>query len=225
MVLIGLDGTVETDTASPRAVDKAFAHPDLLREALQSEQSAAIAVDGKQIFWVVVVPVRAPVPIASIAAFIPMDAALLEKLRQISSVPRSIALVSTDAKGRWVVEAQTGGVAWSSPPQDANRAINAALVTHDDGSDYLIATTVLKTTASSARVRAVLSSPTDDAMMSLSLHYLAFARRARDWPTCGARRRDCCGAQRLAPSRGIGWYSPPDCGGRLFTALETVAKG
>lgn len=166
MVLIGLDGTVETDTASPRAVGKAFAHPDLVRDALQSEQTAAIAAEGRHIFWIVVVPVRAPVAIATIAAFIPVDAALLEELRQISSASRSIALVSKDAKGRWVVDAHIGSV-WPSLATDANRAVvHAAVVPDDHGSDYLIATTILKTTASSATVMAVLSSPADDAMMS-----------------------------------------------------------
>src|SRR5215472_5492364 len=32
MVLVGLDGVVETDTASPHEVGRAFVHPDLLRD-------------------------------------------------------------------------------------------------------------------------------------------------------------------------------------------------
>ena len=160
MVLVSLDGTVETDTASARSVGKSFAHPDLLSDALQSEQSTALAADGGRVFWIVVVPVRAPVPIASIAAFIPVDAALLEKLRQISSVPRSIALLSMGPNGRWIVDAHTGGQAIA--PLPAGRSDAVALI-NAHGRDYLTVTTVLRTTASGAKIKAVLSAPLDDA--------------------------------------------------------------
>jgi signal transduction histidine kinase len=161
MVLVDLNGAVETDTASTRWIGRPFPHRDLLHEALQSEQSAAIAAEDGRIFWIVVVPVRAPIPIASIAAFIPVDASLLAKLRQTSSLPWSIALVSKGRNARWVVGSHSGAAALSSL---SSGTPDAAALTHGDGGDYLIVRTPLKTASSSPMVSAVLSLPLEDAL-------------------------------------------------------------
>ena len=49
---------------------------------MRGESTALANLDGK-VAWIVVVPVRAPVPIAFIAASIPVGDTLLEKLREL----------------------------------------------------------------------------------------------------------------------------------------------
>ena len=53
------------------------------------------------------VPVLAPVPIAFIAACIPVDDGLLDKLRAMSVEQRSIALATHGSDGAWKVVAKT----------------------------------------------------------------------------------------------------------------------
>ena len=54
---------------------------DAVLHELLSDKGTALATMGGQIYWIVVVPVRAPVPIAFIAACIPVDDTLLDRLR------------------------------------------------------------------------------------------------------------------------------------------------
>src|SRR5580658_5331981 len=105
MMLVGLDGTVSVDTAAPVHPNERFPFANLLSSV--SNEGTALATLGDRIFWIVAVPVRAPVPIAYIAAWIPVDDALLEKFRAISSAPHSIALATLGAGNRWALAAHT----------------------------------------------------------------------------------------------------------------------
>src|SRR5207344_50598 len=103
MLLVGLDGKITADTTGDRAVGTAFPFSDLIETANDSDKGASLAVLDGVIYWIVVVPVRAPVPIAFIAACVPVNDALLEKLRALSTVSQSLALATTNQKGAWSV--------------------------------------------------------------------------------------------------------------------------
>ena len=100
MMLLGLDGAISADTGAPGASRKRFAYAELLDDAAAAGERTALATLGGRIYWIVVVPVRAPVPIAFIAACVPIDDALLEKLSALSETPRSIALATAGAGRR-----------------------------------------------------------------------------------------------------------------------------
>ncbi len=80
MLLVNLEGMVELDTLPPGVEGVEFAFPDLLDAAFAGERAASTVVLDDTAFWVVVLPVLAPTPIAYIAAAIPLDDALLEEL-------------------------------------------------------------------------------------------------------------------------------------------------
>ena len=46
-------------------------------------------------------PVRAPVPIAFIAAGVPVDDQLLQKIRGLAALPRDLLLATDDGAGSW----------------------------------------------------------------------------------------------------------------------------
>ncbi|MGD0142099.1 MAG: ATP-binding protein [Rhizomicrobium sp.] len=163
MMLVGLDGNISVDTAAPDRADVRFPFADLLSPA--SDEGTALATLGGRIFWIVVVPVRAPVPIAYIAAWIPVDDALLEKFRAISSAPHSIALATVEAGNHWVMAAHT-----NNQPKGAQLSAFAgargktAAVTTQGGYDYLTVTAPLVTAAGSKPVVAVLNYPLNQAL-------------------------------------------------------------
>ncbi|MBV9991731.1 MAG: HAMP domain-containing histidine kinase [Alphaproteobacteria bacterium] len=156
MMLVGLDGAIAADTGAVQAPGKAFAYSELLDDS-NGERTALATLDGK-IYWIVVVPVRAPVAIAFIAACVPIDDALLGKLSALSETPRSIALATRGTKGKWEVAARTE----NGPrhiPLPGKRATDGTSET----SDFLTVTAVLKTASHSAPVIAVLGYPMAEA--------------------------------------------------------------
>jgi len=160
MMLVGLDGIISADTGSARSAGRAFAFQDALSDAAMRGESTALAnLDGK-VTWIVIVPVRAPVPIAFIAASIPVGDALLEKLRGLSVVPHSIALATTDKSGRWKVVGRTANGPKTLPlPATGQEIGNVAA----ESNGYLTVTTRLQTPAHSAPVLAVLAYPLSEA--------------------------------------------------------------
>src|SRR5262245_60428144 len=109
MLIVDLEGKVAIDTTHENEVGMAFPFPDLLDSASGDNQGTALAVLDGTIYWIVVVPVRAPDPVAFIAACVPVNDALLERLRQLSSVSQSLALATPNADGRWSVITRTSG--------------------------------------------------------------------------------------------------------------------
>ena len=153
MMLVGLDGRISADTGASGDTGRGFAYSDLLDDAAVSGERTALATLGGRVYWIVVVPVRAPVPIAFIAACVPIDDALLEKLSTLSETPRGIALATAGAHGAWSVVARTAKGP-NAIPLPNRRA--------DDG-EFLTVTTALKTASHSAPVIAVLSYPMAEA--------------------------------------------------------------
>ena len=164
MMLVGLDGTISADTGAAGDTGHAFVYSDLLDDSASSGERTALATLGGRIYWIVVVPVRAPVPIAFIAACVPIDNALLEKLSLLSETPRSLALATADAHGRWSVAARTAKGPKTIPlPASRKRPRAGAVVDDSDAEEFLTVTTALTTASHSAPVIAVLSYPMSEA--------------------------------------------------------------
>jgi signal transduction histidine kinase len=163
MMLVGLDGTITADTGAASTTGRAFAYSDILGNAANTGESAALAnLEGK-VYWIVVVPVRAPVPIAFIAACIPVDDALLEKLRTLSTMSRSIALATTNRAGHWTIVGRTAnGPARIALPETIAGFAGTKAISGDNG-DYLTVTTRLTAARDSAPVLAVLAYPLKEA--------------------------------------------------------------
>jgi signal transduction histidine kinase len=163
MLIVGLDGTTAADTAETGS-NRAFPYPGLLQQAALSDKGTALATMNGNIYWIVVVPVRAPVPIAFIAACIPVDSVLLEKLRAISSGSREIELATIGPRGHWVIAAKS-----SARARDIDLAVKAnpqmtSTVVTESGKEFLRVAAPLKTVSGSAPVVAVLDYPLDEAL-------------------------------------------------------------
>jgi hypothetical protein len=167
MMLIGLDGVISADTRAASGAGRAgktFAYKKILAEAAENgSRTALISADGV-ISWVVVAPVRAPETIAFIAAFIPVDNALLSKLRSISSVPRSIGL-ATLVNGRWMVVARNtdGPSQFPLPASNMAPATQSNVIT-DNNQEYLTEAARLATADASDPAVAVLAYSLDEAL-------------------------------------------------------------
>jgi signal transduction histidine kinase len=161
MLLVGLDGAIAADTGAAHASGNAFLHAGLLDDAAGSGQRTALAtLDGK-VYWIVAVPVRAPVAIAFIAACVPIDGALLGKLSALSETQHSIALATYEPYAGWSVVART-----AKGPKDIPLPRSAHIETttsEGESSEFLTVTAPLKTAPASAPVIAVLSYPMAEA--------------------------------------------------------------
>ena len=165
MSIVALDGAITTDTTSDTAEGTAFAFPDLLDAAATSDQGTALAVLDGVIYWIVVVPVRAPDPVAFIAAAVPVNDALLERLRELSLVTHSLALATPTSDGAWTIVAKTAGF---SPvvqlPVPASVPKQASILSTEQSGQSLAMTARLATSETSAPVLAILDYPLEEAL-------------------------------------------------------------
>ena len=165
MSIVGLDGSITTDTASDAARGTAFPFPDLLDVAVADNKGTALAVFDGVIYWIVVVPVRAPDPVAFIAAAVPVNDALLERLRELSLVTHSLALATPSADGSWTVVAKTAGFApVVQLPSPASVPRQASILSTEQSGQSLAMTARLATSETSAPVLAILDYPLAEAL-------------------------------------------------------------
>ena len=165
MAIVALDGTITIDTTSDATQGTPFPFPDLLDSAAAADQGTALAVLDGVIYWIVVVPVRAPDPVAFIAAGVPVNDALLERLRELSLVTQSLALATPDANGAWTVAAKTAGytpVVQLPSPTGVPR--EAAILSTEQSGESLAMTARLATSEASAPVIAILDYPLEEAL-------------------------------------------------------------
>lgn len=167
MMLVGLDGKITADTTSENAVGTTFPFYDLIDTASANDQGTSLAVLDGAVYWIVVVPVRAPVPIAFIAACVPVNDALLEKLRQLSPISQSLAIATTNASGQWAIVSKTAGyspsVRFASPTTLMPE--NSVVATEQKG-DHLAMMARLTTSKTSRPVVAVLDYSVAEALSS-----------------------------------------------------------
>jgi diguanylate cyclase (GGDEF)-like protein len=110
MLLLDLDGNISCDTdladdqpASGQSLP--FPFPELLKDAYERPAVAVVAIDGRA-YWMVVVPVYAPQLVAQIAAGIPIDDRLLQKLQRLSALPKAVELAASTDHGPWTIVAR-----------------------------------------------------------------------------------------------------------------------
>ena len=164
MMLVGLDGRISADTGASGVTGRMFDYSDLLDDSAVSGERTSLATLGGQIYWVVATPVRAPVPIAFIAAWIPVNNAMLAKLSGLSDAPLSIALASRGPQNNWGIRARTesGPANTSLLAHDFPHAGEATIRDSARGEFFTVAT-VLKTASHSTPVVAVLGYPLSEA--------------------------------------------------------------
>ncbi|HEX3431554.1 MAG TPA: ATP-binding protein [Rhizomicrobium sp.] len=163
MMLIRLDGTISADTVQARHSGGKFPFATLLGTAAAGDRGTALVTLANHVYWMVVVPVRAPLPIAFIAASIPLDSALLDEIRRISSSPHPIALAAKSENGAWGIVAHTGGAGDFDLPAIRDEARAPAIVLHRN-SRALAIVAPLKTAEGSAPVAAVIDFPLSEAL-------------------------------------------------------------
>jgi signal transduction histidine kinase len=117
------------------------------------------------IYWIVVVPVRAPDPVAFITAAVPINDALLERLRELSLVTHSLALAAPSADGSWMVVAKTAGfMPVVQLPAPATIPHQASILSTEQSGESLAMTARLATSDASAPVIAILDYPLEEAL-------------------------------------------------------------
>ncbi len=165
MLLVELDRTVEADVGGALE-GRPFPFPALIDKAL-SQPSAAVVALGDGAYWVIVVPVLAPVPIGFIAAGIPIDNLLLSRMQRTSTLPKAIELASAGGAGQWQVLAQgVGQVPLTRHLLAQGGFSDKATMIDVDGREYLVRAVRLDQTSSGAPVAAVLGYSLDEALAS-----------------------------------------------------------
>jgi signal transduction histidine kinase len=156
MMLVGLNGKLSADTGA-RSNSTLFPFPGLLGAAMEGDQGAAMATLDRKVYWIVVVPVRAPLPIAFIAAFIPINNALLDKFRSLGMASRSLALAIRTADGNWRLVARSANHPPSMP--SAVSMMNHSDLVRIAGNDWLTIVSPLPTAERSAPIAVVMGYP------------------------------------------------------------------
>ena len=163
MMLVRLDGTISADTAMSQPTGGKFPFAALLGTAAEGDRGTALVMLADHVFWMVVVPVRAPLPIAFIAAAIPLDGAMLDEIRRISSTTHPIALAARTGEGAWHLVAHTHGAGRFDLPAIGEETRATEIVLHDH-SQALAIVAPLKTAEASAPVDAIIDFPLSEAL-------------------------------------------------------------
>lgn len=163
MMLVSLDGTISADTAQAQQGGARFPFASLLATAVAGDRGTALVTLENRIYWMVVVPVRAPLPIGFIAASIPLDNALLDQIRRISSSPHPLVLVARTRSGDWHVVAHTGSDANFDIPGIVDRAHAPQIVLHQHEKALAIVAPLV-TAKGSAPVAAIIDFPLSEAL-------------------------------------------------------------
>jgi signal transduction histidine kinase len=165
MFLVGLDGRVDVDTQVGASAGRAFPFSDLLNGASRDGRAMGLAALDGQIFWIVAVPVNAPLPISFIAAGVPVDDVMIDRLREVSVVPAMITLALEKPGGGFAATARSS----QSParlhlPERGAIDFGVANVVEDANGEFLTLVTKLRTARNSPTVVAVLDYPLADAL-------------------------------------------------------------
>ncbi len=165
MMLVDLDGKIEVDTARPddASATRPFGFPEMIDAAAVSGRGASVvSIDGKA-YWMITVPVKAPVPIAFIAVYVPLDDALLGRLQKLAALPKAIELAREDG-GTWRPVAGTAAALAERLPQPGDALPTEPMQIHLQGNEQLVLAVPLGTPVGSPRVLAMLGFSIDEAL-------------------------------------------------------------
>jgi diguanylate cyclase (GGDEF)-like protein len=165
MFLLGLDGSVQADTGDEgAALAGHFPLAELIDGTFGKRAAAVAAIDGRA-WWMVVVPVNAPQPIALIAAAIPIDDARLAELQRLSALPHAIELSARGADGHWTALARGSAGLQVTPRFAAGTKLPVApTLMLLEGREYVVHAAPLRTVSGAAPMAAVLAHSLDDAL-------------------------------------------------------------
>ncbi|MHA6205890.1 putative bifunctional diguanylate cyclase/phosphodiesterase [Dyella soli] len=165
MLMIGLDGSIQADTAASGSGLQRFPFPELMDSAFTRRTAAVVALDGKA-YWMVVVPIYAPQPVALVAAGIPVDDAFLARMQRLSALPKDIQLIAQTRTAAWEVVARSdshidllGGLSAAGHPLAEQPVLETV-----DGREYLVLARALGDPRAGAPVQAIIGYSLDDAL-------------------------------------------------------------
>jgi len=165
MLLVDLDGQIRSDTAGTRSAGQPFPFPDLVDTAFAHPASAVVALGGKA-YWMIVVPIYAPAPIALIAAGIPIDDALLQRLQQVSALPNMLELIVHSDDGRWSDIARAGDATIAAATMADRRELPLQpTLVRAGASEFVALAKRIKEAERSAPVAVLLAFSLDDALL------------------------------------------------------------
>ena len=163
MMLVDLDGKVTADTASD-AKAGTFPFGDILDEAALHDKGASVATLDGHVYWIVAVPVKAPVPIAFIVACVPINDALLGDLRALSSTPRAVALATSES-GHWNVVAKSNDFALDADALPIRATEEKSTeVKKSKGQEFMAMSAQLSSAAQSAPIAVVFTFPLSEVL-------------------------------------------------------------
>jgi len=166
MLLVETDGSVGADTRETGdAKPQPFAFPALLDQATEDGRVATVAVLHGEAVWLIVVPVLAPTPIAFVAAAVPLDDALLGRLRVLAGLPRATGLAIRNPGRGWQIVAGPidATLAAQLPAAVTSLQISPSIIVTPAGETIFLAT-MLSTPPDSPAVAAVMAYPLSDAL-------------------------------------------------------------
>ena len=104
MMIVALDDQVVGDTLNI-ATGRSFVFPELLAEAEASGKASAMVLINGQLYYLVVLPVLAPTPIAWMAIGFVVDDALTQELRRLTHL--DVSFFTRQANDHWLLQAST----------------------------------------------------------------------------------------------------------------------
>lgn len=165
MLMVGLDGSIQADTAAGTPTLQRFPFPELLDRAFSQRTAAVVALDGKA-YWMVVVPIYAPEPVALVAAGIPLDDAFLGRMLRRATLPTDIQLIAPASASQWSAVASSrahinllSGLLATSRAPSAQPTLEMV-----DGREYLVLSRVLGQQSQSRPIQALIGYSLDDAL-------------------------------------------------------------
>jgi hypothetical protein len=104
--VVGTDGRIIAARSADGVPESTFAHPNLIAKARQADgEATGIALRGGRLYQWVVVPVKAPVTVAWIAAGFVIDDIPARDLATLTALDVSFA--AREATGTWTITAST----------------------------------------------------------------------------------------------------------------------
>ncbi|WP_201316386.1 EAL domain-containing protein [Dyella sp. EPa41] len=162
MLMVGLDGSIQADTAGTATLQR-FPFPDMLDRAFSQRTAAVVALDGKA-YWMVVVPIYAPQPVALVAAGIPMDDAFLARMLRHSTLPTDIQLIAPSGASHWQTLARSNTRADLLDGLAGQPLGGEPVLERVDGREYLVLSRPLSLQPHGTPVQALIAYSLDDAL-------------------------------------------------------------
>jgi GGDEF domain-containing protein len=163
MLLIGLDGRISEDTGGFADSGSVFGYPEILSAAIEHGRGGSVVAIGARVYWMIVVPVLAPVPIAFVGAVIPLNDHVLRRMQDLAALPKAISLLIAGPNS-WIPVAGDAEQAIPLLPPPGGALAPDPEIVRFRGEEDLFLASELATPAGDRKVVDVLSYPVTDAL-------------------------------------------------------------